>query len=156
MILGIYHPAEGVGHDTGVALLTEDGRILAAQSEERFSRVKMDGGFPLRAIEALRRIARFTAADLSCVAVPFMSAKDKTREGLHLMLSSLKNPTMGLRQVQKRLDENQFQKGMASIGAYRHVEEYQTNLREVHARDGRPALAEIGRASCRERVYVLV
>ena len=30
MILGIYHPAQGVGHDTGVALIAEEGEVLAA------------------------------------------------------------------------------------------------------------------------------
>ena len=46
MILGIYPLAHGVGHDTGVALITEESNILAAHSEERFLQVKMDGGFP--------------------------------------------------------------------------------------------------------------
>src|SRR5215211_2710108 len=99
MILGIYHPAQGVGHDTGVALIDEEGKILAAHSEERFSRVKMDGGFPFRAIEALQRIVSFKATDLSCVAVPFMSSGNKTREGANLLFSALRDPSLGLQQV---------------------------------------------------------
>lgn len=142
MIFGIYHPAEGVGHDTGVALITEDGTILAAHSEERFSRVKMDGGFPFRAFEALQRMVRFAAADLSCVAVPFMSPGDKTREGSRLLCSSLRDPSLGIRQVRNRLDGDQFQKGMAAIGAYRYVEEYQAKVRGIRDLDGRPVLAD--------------
>ncbi len=142
MILGIYHPAQGVGHDTGVALITEDGNILAAHSEERFSRVKMDGGFPFRAVEALQRVVRFTPKDLSCVAVPFMSLGDKAREGSHLLLASLRDPSLGFRQSRNRIDQDQFQKGMEAIGAYRYLDGYMAQLREVRVRDGRPNLAD--------------
>ena len=44
MILGVYHRANGVGHDTGVALVGRDGAIVAAVSEERLSRVKVNPG----------------------------------------------------------------------------------------------------------------
>ena len=71
MILGVYHPAQGVGHDTGVALVGRDGRIIAAMSEERLSRVKMDGGFPFRALETVMRMGGVTPKDLDAVAVPF-------------------------------------------------------------------------------------
>ncbi|MGH7773362.1 MAG: carbamoyltransferase C-terminal domain-containing protein [Candidatus Binatia bacterium] len=142
MILGIYHPAQGVGHDTGVALITEDGKVLAAHSEERFSRVKMDGGFPFRAFEALQRIIHFTSRDLSCVAVPFLSLGDKAREGSRFFFSSLKDPEIGFRQVRNRLNQDQFQKGMAAIGAYDYVDEYIEKLREIHAGDGHPNLTD--------------
>ena len=36
--------------DTSSACLMSDGEIVAAVSEERFSRVKMDDSFPLRSI----------------------------------------------------------------------------------------------------------
>jgi carbamoyltransferase len=142
MILGIYHPAQGVGHDTGVALISEEGNVIAAHSEERFSRVKMDGGFPFRALEALQRTTGFTVKDLSGVAVPFMSTGDKAREGSHLVLSALRDPSLGMKQARNRLDEDQFQKGMAEIGAYRYLEGYLTKVREVRASDGRPELAD--------------
>lgn len=142
MILGIYHPAQGVGHDTGVALINEDGKILAAHSEERFSRVKMDGGFPFRAIEALQKIVTFKASDLSCVAVPFMSSGNKTREGANLLFSALRDPALGLQQVRNRVSEDNFQKGMAAIGAYKYVERFMQRVKEVRDQDGRPELAD--------------
>jgi len=142
VILGIYHPADGIGHDTGLALITEDGQILAAHSEERFSRVKMDGGFPFRAFEALQRIIHFTAKELSCVAVPFMSLREKVGEGSRLFFSSLADRQLGVRQARNRLHEDQFQRGMAAIGAYRYVPEYVDKLRTIHFADGRPELPD--------------
>jgi carbamoyltransferase len=142
MILGIYHPAQGVGHDTGVALIDESGKILAAHSEERFSRVKMDGGFPFRAVEALQRIAPFKASDLSCVAVPFMSSGNKTREGANLLISALRDPALGLQQVKNRVTEDTFQKGMAAIGAYKYVEWFMEKVHEVREKDHRPRLSD--------------
>ncbi|HET8564445.1 MAG TPA: carbamoyltransferase C-terminal domain-containing protein [Candidatus Binatia bacterium] len=142
MILGIYHPAEGVGHDTGVALITEDGQILAAHSEERFSRVKMDGSFPFRAFDALQKAVRFTLKDLSCVAVPFMSLGEKVQEGSRLFFSSLADPQLGARQARNRLNEDRFQKGMASLGAYGYLQEYVESLKAIHRADGRPSLSD--------------
>ena len=46
IILGLSPTA----HESAVGLLV-DGRIVAAASEERFTRVKNQGGFPLRALE---------------------------------------------------------------------------------------------------------
>jgi carbamoyltransferase len=141
MILGIYHPAQGVGHDTGVALIQEDGTILGAQSEERFSRIKMDGGFPFRAFENLRKTFCFTASDLSSIAIPFMSATNKTAEGSHLLLSALKDPALGFQQIRNRLEQDQFQKGMEQIGAYQYLPKYVSRIREVWKQDGHPLLS---------------
>ncbi len=141
MILGIYHPAQGVGHDTGVALIEEDGTILGAQSEERFSRIKMDGGFPFRAFEHLQKTFHFKASDLSSVAIPFMSVADKTAEGSHLILSALKDPALGFRHMRNRLDHDQFQKGMEQIGAYEYLPKYVSRIKDVWMQDQRPALS---------------
>jgi carbamoyltransferase len=130
MILGIYHPAQGVGHDTGVALIEEDGTILGAQSEERFSRIKMDGGFPFRAFEHLQKTFHFSPSDLSCVATPFMSVADKTTEGSHLFLSALKDPALGFRQMKNRLQQDQF-----------HLPKYVSKIRDVWNEDKRPMLS---------------
>jgi carbamoyltransferase len=141
MILGIYHPAQGVGHDTGVALIKEDGTILGAQSEERFTRIKMDGGFPFRAFEQLKKAFHFSPSDLSCVAIPFMSFANKTAEGSHLILSALKDPALGFRQMRNRLEQDQFQKGMEQIGAYDYLPKYISRIRDVWAQDGRPSIS---------------
>ncbi len=142
MILGIYHPARGVGHDTAVALVDDRGRPLAAQSEERFSRVKMDGGFPFRALEALRRATGLSPADLSGVAVPYLDRASQLREGAHLVAASIGDPHIAWRQMTSRLAGDHFQRGMAAIGAYDYLEDFKTRLRRVRDADGRPALVD--------------
>lgn len=54
-------------HDAAAALL-QDGVLVAAAEEERFSRVKHDFGFPERAIRFCLRQGRITGADLDYVA----------------------------------------------------------------------------------------
>lgn len=61
-ILGIscyYHDA--------AATLIEDGRVIAASSEERFSRIKQDSGFPKRAIDFCLNEAEINAKDLNWI-----------------------------------------------------------------------------------------
>ena len=54
-------------HDSA-AVLVEDGRIVAAAQEERFTRKKHDAAFPARAVEYCLREAGITAAQLNHVA----------------------------------------------------------------------------------------
>ena len=61
-ILGIsayYHDA--------AACLVEDGRIVAAAQEERFTRKKHDAGFPARAVEYCLREAGVGTSELDLV-----------------------------------------------------------------------------------------
>ena len=53
-------------HDSA-ACLVEDGRIVAAAQEERFTRKKHDAGFPAAAVEYCLREAGITASDLHLV-----------------------------------------------------------------------------------------
>jgi carbamoyltransferase len=53
-------------HDAAAALI-EDGKLVAAADQERFSRKKHDNGFPKQAIEFCLRQAGITAADLDYV-----------------------------------------------------------------------------------------
>ena len=53
-------------HDAAAAVI-EDGRLLAAAEEERFSRKKHDSGFPEGAIQFCLEQAGITAADLDHV-----------------------------------------------------------------------------------------
>ncbi len=53
-------------HDSAVALL-QDGRLVAAAMEERFSRKKHDNGFPSKAVEFCLRQAGITGQDLEYV-----------------------------------------------------------------------------------------
>ena len=54
-------------HDSAAALV-EDGRIVAAAQEERFTRKKHDSGFPHRAVEYCLAEAGVALADVDYVA----------------------------------------------------------------------------------------
>jgi carbamoyltransferase len=54
-------------HDSAAALL-EDGRILAAAQEERFTRRKHDASFPRHAIASCLEVAGLALGDVDCVA----------------------------------------------------------------------------------------
>ncbi len=54
-------------HDSACCLL-QDGRILAAAQEERFSRIKNDKSFPAAAFRYCLDQAALTIADIDCVA----------------------------------------------------------------------------------------
>jgi carbamoyltransferase len=64
IVLGI---VDGL-HDAGAALV-RDGRLLAAANEERFTRVKLQGGFPTRSIASVLAVAGIRAQDVDVVAV---------------------------------------------------------------------------------------
>src|SRR2546430_11843542 len=53
-------------HDAAAALV-QDGIVTAAAEEERFSRIKHDASFPLRAIEFCLRTAKLRGEDLDWV-----------------------------------------------------------------------------------------
>ncbi len=55
-------------HDAGAAVVI-DGRIVAAVNEERFTRVKLQGGLPQRSIESVLSTAGIEARDVDHVAV---------------------------------------------------------------------------------------
>src|SRR5688572_5738198 len=55
-------------HDAGVAVLV-DGRLAAAINEERLSRKKMAAGMPLRALEAIWKVAGVRPEDVDSVGV---------------------------------------------------------------------------------------
>ena len=54
---------------TSAACLMRDGALVAAIEEERLSRIKNDGAFPLRAIAEVLRIGGATMAEVDAVAV---------------------------------------------------------------------------------------
>ncbi|HEY7698224.1 MAG TPA: carbamoyltransferase N-terminal domain-containing protein, partial [Vicinamibacteria bacterium] len=75
-ILGIWD-----GHDAGAALVDEStGRIVCAANEERFTRRKLEVGFPRGAIAACLREAGLAAHEVDDVAIStFDPAKTLTR-----------------------------------------------------------------------------
>ncbi len=138
MILGIYHPARGVGHDTGVALVNRQGEILAALSEERLSRVKMDGGFPFRALEKIKSMTGVSWSDLDAVVVPYLSPGDQVREGARLLAAAVSDPDLLAAQWATRRGQDRFQTGMAALGAYGYLDEFKRRSAAVRDQDGRP------------------
>lgn len=71
IILGLnYLEPSPLGHDTTVALL-QDGFLRSAVSEERFSRIKHDGGYPSRAIQFCLNECGITFSDVDKVVVGF-------------------------------------------------------------------------------------
>ena len=142
MILGIYHPAQGAGHDTGVALVDRQGRIIAGVSEERLSRVKMDGGFPFRALETIQRMTGVRWSDLDAVAVPFLARADQLGEGVRLAIAGLADPPLLVGQLHTRMGRDDFQAGMREIGAYGYVEEFFRRSRAVREADHRSPVSD--------------
>jgi carbamoyltransferase len=53
-------------HDSAAALI-EDGHVIAAAQEERFSRIKHDDGFPVHAIQFCLDFASISIDDLECI-----------------------------------------------------------------------------------------
>jgi len=54
-------------HDSAACLI-QDGLIVAACSEERFTRVKNTAEFPIHAINFCLQQAGITSADIDCIA----------------------------------------------------------------------------------------
>jgi carbamoyltransferase len=75
-ILGLWD-----GHDAGAALVDEvEGRIVCAANEERFTRRKLEVGFPIHAIERCLAEAGLSAKDVRDVAIStYDPAKTLTR-----------------------------------------------------------------------------
>lgn len=57
------------------ATVVQDGRVIAAASEERFTRKKLQEGFPAHAVAAVLDISGLTPADIDAVAYPFFSSR---------------------------------------------------------------------------------
>jgi carbamoyltransferase len=119
-----------------------DGRIVAAMSEERLSRVKMDGGFPFRALEMVMRIGGVRPQDLDAVAVPFLDRAGQAAEGSRMLLAGLTRPSLLVGQYRTRFAGDAFQAGMRAIGAYDYVDDFKRRIQAVREADHRPAVAD--------------
>ena len=74
--------------NNSAATVIVDGHIAAAVAEERLSRVKMQTGFPGRAVDEVLRIAGLTPADVDAVTYPFY---EWSREGQRIVAGYLRN-----------------------------------------------------------------
>ena len=64
-IVGINLPLRSRAHETGVALIDFDGNVIFAANEERFSRVKLDGDFPVKSIEEMFKFTRILPEEIA-------------------------------------------------------------------------------------------
>jgi carbamoyltransferase len=140
-VLGIWD-----GHDAGAAIVDEsEGRILCAANEERFTRRKLEVGFPRGAIEACLSEARLEPKQVDEVAIStFDPAKTLTRvfpslKESYYLLRRRKVPPRGL-DPWKRAFKHEFTTWRPN-GISRRVSE------RAIARD----LAELGLARARIR-----
>lgn len=92
VILGI-----SFGHGDSSASLCVDGVLIAAAEEERFSRIKHDAAFPLKAIAYCLSQAGLNPEAVNIVAVP----RKKIRSSWAKMKFTISNPTALLSQPKK-------------------------------------------------------
>ena len=59
--------------------VVEDGVITYAAAEERFTRVKLQDGFPWRALENALEVTGTTASEIDRVVYPFLTYEEETR-----------------------------------------------------------------------------
>ena len=77
-ILGIHH-----GHDSSSCVIV-NGKLISAASEERFSRVKNDGGFPINSINFCLKEANLNSKDIDIIAIPDLFLNRYHTSLLHL------------------------------------------------------------------------
>ena len=63
-------PIKARCHESGVALIDKEGNVIFAASEERFSRKKLDGDFPVLSIEKMLEFTGVKREDIEYVVVP--------------------------------------------------------------------------------------
>lgn len=59
--------------------IVEDGRLLFAAAEERFTRVKLQDGFPWEALQTALDVTGTDASDIDSVVYPFLTWEEETR-----------------------------------------------------------------------------
>jgi carbamoyltransferase len=59
--------------------IVEDGRLTYAASEERFTRIKLQDGFPWQSLQAGLEMRGLTAKDIDVVTYPFFDSSEETR-----------------------------------------------------------------------------
>jgi carbamoyltransferase len=94
------------------AAVLRDGQIVGAASEERFSRIKNDAGYPRQAVDALLRDLRLRPADLDLVALAGLSAFSR-----EWMIGLLRDETRARQYYEVRLDESsRWQRRVRKLG----------------------------------------
>ncbi len=76
-ILGINLPMKSRCHESGVALIDMDGKVIFAANEERFSRKKLDGDFPEKSIAKMLEYTGIKKEEIKFVVVPSLTTAQK-------------------------------------------------------------------------------
>lgn len=84
-------PMKAKCHESGVALIDMDGNILFAANEERFSRVKLDGDFPEKAIAEMFKYTGVKPEEIKFVAVPTLKESARPWRFLEFFWQERKN-----------------------------------------------------------------
>ncbi|MBD0388435.1 MAG: carbamoyltransferase [Nostoc sp. C3-bin3] len=94
-------------HGDAAACLVQDGKLIAAVEEERFTRVKHWAGFPSQSIRYCLQVGGITAQQLDHIAVSFNPKANLSRK---LIFTLLKRPSL-----QSLVDRFRKQRKSASI-----------------------------------------
>lgn len=117
-VLGIHD-----GHNATAALL-EDGRIIAAISEERLARIKNLDCFPTRAIKECLRIAGCSPADVDFVAFNgYHQPYSRTRDELMASFRNSSSVGVRLRKLARRTPLNELYRWRRRETRLRNAEE---------------------------------
>ena len=79
-------------NDAAAALLI-DGKIIAAASEERFSRIKQHAGFPYKTIDWILEYANLTINDIDLIAIGKRPANVEVQNYVNAIRSFLQRTT---------------------------------------------------------------
>ena len=112
IILGI----SPLDKDSTVTLM-KDGKVLFAAGEERFTRNKLQNGFPSEALQAGLRYTGLSVDDIDVVAYPFFDWKKETQ----LFTKNLKDETAFLEEAPVDDIQRQVDKALANVPKNRPV-----------------------------------
>ena len=112
IILGI----SPLDKDSTVTLM-KDGKVLFAAGEERFTRNKLQSGFPAEALQAGLRYTGISIADIDLVAYPFFDWKKETQ----LFTRNLKDETAFLDEAPVDGIQRQVDAALANVPNNRPV-----------------------------------
>ena len=93
------------------ASIVEDGEVLFAAGEERFSRKKQQDGFPWQAVEQALSYTNTSVEEIDKVVYPFMSAEAEQK----LISKNMADEEKFLQEFQYRANRREFRQAMNSV-----------------------------------------
>ncbi|TKB63192.1 MAG: carbamoyltransferase [Nitrospira sp.] len=97
--------------------LTENGRVLFAAGEERFTRNKAQDGFPAKALQAGLDYCKLTLKDIDVVAYPFFESQKEAQ----LFTKNIQDESSFLDDTPFKAMRSQIQKALARVPARTHA-----------------------------------